>query len=266
MWTRTVKRAVASGVSRLSPAHRAATDVARILLYHSVHPSADPADRMGLRVHPDRFREQMAWLQDMGYAVVPLSTVVEHLRANHSKTSRTVAITFDDGYADVASHALPILRQHGFSATLFVSTGWLQAPPEASTYWDRWPRMGWGDLAAALADGMSIGSHGVTHRPWTRLSPPELRDELRRSKTELEDRLRASVETLSYPHGRFTPHVQAAVREAGFAAACCSRMGANGAGTDVFALRRIEIDGQDTLATFALKMLGGYDWVGALQR
>lgn len=92
-----------------------------VFIFHRVRSQPDPL----FPDEPDarRFDEMMGWLAKW-FQVLPLDTAVMQLRAD-VLPARAAAITFDDGYADNATHALPILRRHGLPATFFVATSFL---------------------------------------------------------------------------------------------------------------------------------------------
>ena len=104
-----------------------------VLLYHRV--AEGFPDPWSLCVSPAHFREQMDVLRVRG--VRPLDALVDDLAAG--RRHRAPAVTFDDGYADFASTALPILRDAGVPATLFVTTGTLGAAAEF--WWDELERV-----------------------------------------------------------------------------------------------------------------------------
>jgi peptidoglycan/xylan/chitin deacetylase (PgdA/CDA1 family) len=100
------------------PIHRPALT---ILMYHRVLPEPDP-------MRPDEvfaaaFERQMAFLR-RHLCVLPLADAVDRL-SRHNLPLRSCCITFDDGYADNLTIALPILESHGLTATVFVATGYL---------------------------------------------------------------------------------------------------------------------------------------------
>jgi peptidoglycan/xylan/chitin deacetylase (PgdA/CDA1 family) len=92
-----------------------------ILIFHRVHPEADPL----FPDEPDarRFDETMGWVKTW-FNVMPLDAAVDAMK-QRNLPARALAITFDDGYADNRTTALPILKRHGLSATFFISTGYL---------------------------------------------------------------------------------------------------------------------------------------------
>jgi peptidoglycan/xylan/chitin deacetylase (PgdA/CDA1 family) len=93
-----------------------------ILMYHRVMPKPDPLRPW--EIDQQQFREHMQWISGV-FNVIPLSKAVEQLK-NDTLKRRSLAITFDDGYLDNATHALPILKEFGFHATFFCTSAWLE--------------------------------------------------------------------------------------------------------------------------------------------
>jgi len=100
--------------------HRMTSQIAEslplILTYHSISSGPPP-----LSVSPQLFKEQIEWLKDNA-EVVPFSRLVDAITGGFSLAPRTIAITFDDGYADFYHYAAPVLRRAQFSATVFLPT------------------------------------------------------------------------------------------------------------------------------------------------
>ena len=129
-------------------------EVPMVLMYHGVADEAE--DPNHLCVAPDRFAEQMAWLKRRGLRGVSIGTLVDAMRSG--RPHGLIGITFDDGYVNVLEAALPELRRHGFTATMFIVSGRLGGSNE----WDegpRWPLMSAGQVGELAAAGMEIGSH-----------------------------------------------------------------------------------------------------------
>lgn len=231
----------------------------RILLYHAVD-EPSPEDRLGLRVSPAAFREQMGWLKEEGFTVVPLAAL-----GIGAAGARPVAITFDDGYASQLT-AAAILEEFGFPATFFVVPGFLDGRAGGGGYWERWGYFGWGSLQTLAACGFEVGAHSASHVRLTRCSPHELEEETLGAKQRLEAMVRREVASFSYPHGAFNERVARAVRQAGYRLACTSLYGVNRVPVPQFALRRTEVTGRDRLDDFAMKLTGRYDWLHLWQR
>ena len=186
-----------------------------ILTYHSV--CERTTDPYGITVSPERLDRQLAWLRRRHYTGVGIGTL---LRTHAEGRRGLVGLTFDDGYADFAQEALPVLRRHGFSATVFVLPGRLGGSNE----WDRpgplKPLLTAEDIRAAADAGMEIGSHGLLHRDLTTLNDAALRQETRDSRELLHDITGAAPEGFCYPYGSVDERVAASVREAGYGYGC----------------------------------------------
>ena len=103
-----------------------------VAMYHSVGDCSD--DPYRVTVSPERLGLQLDWLRRRGLRGV---CVRDLLAARARGEGRDlVGLTFDDGYADFVEAALPLLRHHGFGATLFVLSGRL----DGDNAWDRWAR------------------------------------------------------------------------------------------------------------------------------
>jgi peptidoglycan/xylan/chitin deacetylase (PgdA/CDA1 family) len=226
----------------------------RILFYHRV---AD--DRDELAVSPSSFRRQMDYLGSESYRVVDVVEAVELLERGILRP-RTIGLSFDDGYLDVAEHGLGILAGHGFRATVFVAPSVIDG--SAWFDWHRYPPalLDWGDIAELDREGtFRFEAHSLTHPNLRALDDHVARHEIAGSKRELELRLGRPVEAFSYPSGLFGERERRLVAEAGFRIAVSCEPGVNGPLTDRLALRRRQIDGRDSLLDFRAKLGGGHD-------
>ena len=201
----------------------------------------------------------MAWLAQAGWRAIGVEEAARELAAARV-APRTVGLSFDDGYRDVAEHGLPALAEHGFSATVFVSTGVVDGRASFAWYGRQPPLLGWEEIRE-LAGGetLGFGAHTVTHPDLRTLSEADARAEIDGSKRELEEQLGRPVETFCYPAGFFGERDRQLVAEAGFAAAVTTEPGANGPGDDLFTLRRIQVDRGDGLLAFQAKVAGAFD-------
>jgi peptidoglycan/xylan/chitin deacetylase (PgdA/CDA1 family) len=233
---------------------RVAGNALRILFYHRVSDDADE-----LAVKRDRFSRQMELVAKQGFRVVDVPEAVR-LLGNDELPARTIALSFDDGFHDVAENALPVLAEHGFRATVFIATAVTDGRASFSWY-DRQPALlGWDEIAELDKGGtLNFEAHTLTHPNLLRLSEETARKEIAESRTELEERLGRAVTVFCYPAGVFSGRERRLAEEAGFAAAVSCEPGINTASTDRFALRRIQIDHRDRLIDFRAKLSGGYD-------
>lgn len=186
-----------------------------ILAYHKIQNKAELG--VSFTTLP-QFQRQIEYLFDRNFKTISLTDYVR----NRNVGERSVIITFDDAYTSVYKNALPVLERYGFTATVFVITGfvgnlnsWDYHLPK---FWTK--HCDWAQLKSLHSAGWEIGSHTVSHPNLRRLSSKQLWYQLRYSKGTLEQKLGTSVTTISYPFGAFDPNVLKAVRVAGYDAAC----------------------------------------------
>jgi peptidoglycan/xylan/chitin deacetylase (PgdA/CDA1 family) len=269
-----VKSALRRAIASVAPA--APEEGVRVLLYHAID-DPDPADRMGLRVSREAFREQMQLLHTAGYRVVPLTRILEaapppddllttsrESREGRQSFSREIAITFDDGYRSEML-AAETLKEFGFTATFFVVPRFLDGAQQPEHYWEHWPHMNWGDLRALVEAGFEIGAHSMTHPDLTECGSGRLIDEVAGVKELLERRLGREVVSFSYPYGRHNAHVREAADRAGYRLACTSRYGINTTWGSCYNIARTEVTGRDRPGDFRRKLQGRYDWLARWQ-
>ncbi|MFI5283856.1 MAG: polysaccharide deacetylase family protein [Candidatus Dormibacterales bacterium] len=214
-----------------------------ILMYHYIRLNPDPRDRLGyaLSVTPTDFAAQMDWLAANGYHTVTMRDLVDYLSGARGLPSKPIVLTFDDGYADFFTTALPILRSHEFTAVSYVVTGFIG--------WARY--MSADQIVAAQDYGVEIGSHTVGHVNLTMQSPGALMEQLVASKAALEALLGRPVVSFCYPSGRFGAREMAAVQAAGYQNATTTMGGTWHSLRDRFAWTRVRVSGGVYLSDFA---------------
>jgi peptidoglycan/xylan/chitin deacetylase (PgdA/CDA1 family) len=211
-----------------------------VLMYHSVSDDPPRATRR-LSVHPEAFDAQMAVLARHGFTTLTFGQLGEALVAGTPLPERVVVLTFDDGYADVHQHALPRLDARGFTATVFVTTGWLDDAGDQAAGEPLDRMLSWAQVRELAGAGVEIGAHSHSHPQLDQVSVPVLRAELRHSKTLLEDGTGQRVHSLAYPFGYSSRRVRAEVAASGYryAAAVANTLG--GPRADRMALPRLTI-------------------------
>jgi glycosyltransferase involved in cell wall biosynthesis/peptidoglycan/xylan/chitin deacetylase (PgdA/CDA1 family) len=186
-----------------------------VLLYHHVGPSR-PGTVPGLTVSPERFERQVRWLAGRGYTGISPSDWACWRREGKGLPDKPVLFTFDDGYADLVEHALPILRRYGFGAAVYVVTGQLGG----TNAWDE--ARGSGTLRLMTTEqirywatqGIEFGAHSRTHADLTALSAKDLEEEVVGSGKDLALLLGARVVSFAYPYGFHNQAVDDCVRRA----------------------------------------------------
>jgi peptidoglycan/xylan/chitin deacetylase (PgdA/CDA1 family) len=227
----------------------------RILFYHRV---AD--DRDELAVKPAAFAEQMDYLASEAYRAVDVLTAIDLLDSGEP-LARTVALTFDDGFLDVAEHALPVLSERGFQATVFIAPAVTDGKMSFSWYGERQPPlMTWEDVLELDRDGtLRFEAHSLTHPNLPALGEADAKEEIAGAKRELENRLGRLVRAFSYPSGLYGVREEKIAADAGYQIALTCEPGVNKRSTNRFALRRRQVDARDSLLDFRAKLGGGHD-------
>ncbi|MCL5024011.1 MAG: polysaccharide deacetylase family protein [Nitrospirae bacterium] len=229
-------------------------------MYHSVaYPPAEGRLK-GLYVSPPMFRFQMWYLKVAGFAVVPLQDIAGPAGSGFPQT-RTVALTFDDGYEDFSVNAFPVLHHYGYPATVFV----VSDRAGATNTWDenslgiRKRLMTWDTIRELSARNVFFGSHTRTHPFLTRTEKDHAREEIFGSKRMIEEQTGTSVETFCYPYGDCDPAVAEMVKEAGYRIAVTTNRGSVRPGDDPLTLRRAFIRYNTHPFSFFLKLHTGYE-------
>jgi peptidoglycan/xylan/chitin deacetylase (PgdA/CDA1 family) len=183
-----------------------------ILMYHAVDEATDlQADPYQICVSPDRLDRQFRWLARRGLRGV---SVRELLAAQDRRG--LVGLTFDDGYADFHTKAIPVLFRHGFTASVYVVVNRIGARNDWEEGGPVRPLMDEAQVRACVAAGMEVGSHGLNHLHLTGAEPAVLAAEITESRRRLSELLGSPVEGYCYAYGDLDTPAVAAVREAGY--------------------------------------------------
>ncbi|MFF1442626.1 polysaccharide deacetylase family protein [Streptomyces sp. NPDC058295] len=209
-----------------------------ILMYHAV--AADPnAATRTLSVTPEAFAEQMALLADRGLTPLTTAELAARWRSGRPLPGRPVLITFDDGYEGVHRHALPALAEHGFPATLFVTTGWVRGAYDTGGGLDT--MLDWRQVRGLADSGVEIGGHSHTHPQLDQLDDARLRAELIRCRDIVAGELGSPPVSFAYPYGYSSRRVRTAVRGHGFAQALAVGNSLAHRAQGPYALRRVTV-------------------------
>jgi peptidoglycan/xylan/chitin deacetylase (PgdA/CDA1 family) len=226
----------------------------RILFYHRISD-----DRDELAVTPSSFRRQMDYLASQSYRVVDVLEALDLLDRGQPP-SKTIGLSFDDGFLDVAEQAMPVLAERGFRATVFVAPAVVDGWASFTWYESQPPLLGWDEIVDLDREGtLGFEAHSLTHPNLLTLRDAAAREEIVGSKVALEARLGRSVQAFSYPSGLFGIRERGLVAAAGYRVAVSCEPGPNTRGSDRLALRRRQIDARDSLLDFRAKIGGGHD-------
>ena len=229
-----------------------------ILMYHSISSCTSPKFRR-YTVDPETFARQMRCIAEHGFTPITISDLTRTTASGGaSLPPRPVLLTFDDGFADFASDALPVLTRFGFTATLYIATAyvgdtsrWLRREREATR-----PMLTWQELSQIAASGIECGAHTHTHPQLDTIPRAAARHEIAHSKGVLEQHLGRAITTFAYPFGYYTPAVRQLVCEAGYTSACAVHYTMSAVGEDPFALSRLIVTADTSTDAFTALLFG----------
>ena len=238
---------LAEGVSTLNGVVRrldAPSLGTRVLMYHDVNEDGrvDDIYSMPFASFSRGVSAVAAWAKERRHSFVTFSAVA----------TPGIAVTFDDGYSSTLRLAAPVLATHAIPFHVFVTKSYVESGN--SLYLS--PK----DVRELAAfPGATFGLHGASHTKFSDLGDAELRRELEESRDWLEQLTGQSIDSLSYPHGDFSPRVSAVVAQCGIAAAACSKAGTFSDATQVLSIPRLDLWSLDSHRTTVAKVRGDWD-------
>jgi peptidoglycan/xylan/chitin deacetylase (PgdA/CDA1 family) len=271
---------------RQVPSGESGNDCLPILMYHSICEDPEPTTAPYYKVctSPRRFAEHLNCLEALGCRGVTLSEGLSFLnrksgfadsrvrdpevhpverRTLASAVSKPVALVFDDGFRDFYTAAYPILRSHGFAATMNLPTAFIGT---SNRIFKGRECLTWSEVRELHHEGIEFGAHTVNHPrlaflPWT-----EIRSEVSDSKKEIEDQLGAPVRTFAYPYDYpqsdpvFCTRFRELLASSGLESSVTTIVGRATPRNQVLELPRLPVNTDDDSALLAAKLQGSYDW------
>ena len=231
-----------------------------ILMYHQIAlapPKGSPF--RSLYVAPKVFARQMAWLKLWGYTGLSMSGLQPYLRGE--RTGKVIGITFDDGYQNNLTNALPVLSKHGFTSTCYAVSGFVGK----TNKWDesvgiaQAPLMNTEDMRQWLSAGQEFGAHTRQHVNLLTTDDADCWVEMGLGKSELELVTEQPVHHFCYPYGSYAPTHVVMAGELGFTTATTTQRSRCHAHTDLLQLPRIGVFRSTTLLLFWLKIATAYE-------
>jgi peptidoglycan/xylan/chitin deacetylase (PgdA/CDA1 family) len=213
-----------------------------ILMYHRIGPRISTSIVRDQYVPAALFERQLQALQKQGFKSISL-TEMRSLFNEQVSSGKYIVITFDDGYKSFTGEAIPILKKYGMKATVFLvgncighTNRWDEAKGDVSER-----LMTREEILSAHHQGMEIGAHTMTH-PDLRFCPDDMaKEEISRSKSDIESELNIPIQWFSYPFGKNGERERRLVKEAGFLGACGTDKHTNTPETDLYDLGRVNV-------------------------
>jgi peptidoglycan/xylan/chitin deacetylase (PgdA/CDA1 family) len=226
-----------------------------VLMYHSIATGATRKFRR-FAVDPAEFAAQMEYLNEAGYRPVTAAELAGR-GPGGPLPPRPVVLTFDDAYTDFYSTALPVLREHGFRATLYVPTAYVGATTRFNVSLGEENRavLSWQALADIAAEDVEVAAHSHAHPQLDRVPAEVISDEVGRSRRLLEDKLGLAVDGFAYPFGYWNGAARAAVADAGYRYAFAVAELMTAPGDDLLTLPRLTVNAGIGVAGLA-RLLG----------
>lgn len=176
-----------------------------VLLYHSINTGGH-----WLSMSPDLFEKQIKFFKDNGFNFLSLDDLDSLDKVLNSKS---VLITFDDGFQDNYIFALPILKKYNVPAVFFIATNYVGVFNEKQEFLC----MDWGQIRE-IADHQlfTIGAHSLSHKKLDELSDEEAKKEIFESKKIIEEKIGRPIYSFAFPYGRYANRLLKILQAAGF--------------------------------------------------
>jgi peptidoglycan/xylan/chitin deacetylase (PgdA/CDA1 family) len=254
-----------------------------VLCYHRVLPeAAGSSNQPDYSVTPQQFAAQMSLLGDEGFTTLTLDEYFEAAIGLRELPSRSVVVTFDDGFADNYSVAWPIARRCGVKINLFICTGLVAGAPVAAfaednaraqlsrkKFPEHWQPLSWEQLREMMAEGVGVEFHGHHHRNLGRMSEADIARDASEGISIFKEQLGDAPRFFAFPFGHYGSYPEAAIEilsAQGIKMFFTTELGRTPLGRGGRLFSRIVIHPEDDLRSFRRKLFGGYDWVGRLRR
>lgn len=241
-----------------------------VLMYHSisntrkngVHPYYETATA------PRIFEMHMKFIHQNNYHVIDLHDIADYFSMGGDCIDKLVVISFDDGLNDFYLEAFPILSTCGFSATMFLPTGFIG---KKGMTFNRQECLSWEIVRELHGNGIQFGSHTINHLKLYGKEDAEIDYELSRSKEKIDMEIGEPTVSFSYPYAfpeqdkQFVDRLKKILSRNGYSIGVTTRIGMASKNDDSLFLKRLPLNSFDDLPFFKAKLAGGYDWIYRFQ-
>ena len=230
-----------------------------ILMYHSIAAMPKGTVMRSLHVPPKLFKLQMQLLKIFGYKGLSMGDLQPYLTGE--KQGKVAGITFDDGFKNNLTHALPILQKFGFTATNYV----ISQNIGGINHWDlnkgipENPLMNVSEIKQWIQGGMEIGSHTQNHVRLAEIDIELATQEIIQSKLDLEKQFNCYIKHFCYPYGNYNDEIVTIAKKAGYSTATTVERGRAKSGDNLFTLPRVPVTHRTFIHLFLMKILSKYE-------
>jgi len=224
---------------------------ARVLMYHSISAHIGKEKHNKWRVKPEDFEKQMKWFYENEWT----SYTASEISKLDVIPEKSFVITFDDGFEDNYTTAFPILKKYNFKATIYL------VPTQKTNHWESKNTSVISNLLNSIqikemdeSGLIEFGSHTLSHVNLSTINNEQLKNEVIKSKEEVEKIIGKECEAFAYPYGKFDESIVKIVRDAGYTNATVVKRGLFSKDDDIFTIKRLGILGTESFVDFKLKI------------
>ena len=218
-----------------------------ILMYHNVD------EKAGFNtVSAENFERQLRYVQQHRQ-LTDMDTYVRECRTN----SRAATVTFDDAYACIITHVLPVIQELDIPITVFVPVSFIGKYNEWDENLSDYKKiniLSWDEIEKLSPNPLiTFGSHGMNHISFANLSKNQIESELKESKEILETHLQRKVDYFAFPYGQrkdFGCASPELLQEIGYKAAMTTLWKRNNLNENPYRLHRVEVRPTDSPEDF----------------
>lgn len=211
-----------------------------VLYYHSIQKSGENE----LMMDPELFRSHLQWLKDNNYTSLTMEEFYNYIKYNTQVPEKSVVITFDDGYIDNYTNAMPIINEFDFDTTIFMVSDFVGNPNFLTE----------SQLKELEKNKINIESHTANHLDLAKLPKEKQREELQQSKNRLNNLLNEKVEYVAYPYGSYNDDTKNITREIGYKMGFSTDSGWASGDDDLFSIPRVYMSDFYDLDEFIRRM------------
>ena len=232
----------------------------RIMMYHMISRQQKKDKKSGLRVSPEMFERQLKYFKDNGWKFIKMSELQDYENEN-----KVVAITFDDGYLDNYTQALPLLKKYEACATLYLvidrhQNDWsVKKNPKHNTgVLANEEKLSDDHIKEMLDSGVfELGGHTITHPYLPNTSIEDKKYEMTECKKILETTFNTKISSFAYPFGIYNDDDVEIIKTSGYESAVTTDEGVANSNSPL-ELKRIKASGKDNFFAFKLRVQKGF--------